>query len=75
MLTLLPVLIYYQWLSYFFSVVEYKIPIGLSGQQAVEQLQQRVEKLGAIKVGTFTVDCESYQSVQSSKLYEHTLYD
>ena len=53
--------------SLYFSVICYPVPEGKSGQQAVEFLQKRIETLGAEKTGTFFVDCETYQNVQSKE--------
>ncbi len=44
---------------------------GKSGQQTVDILQKRVEDLGAVKTGNYTVDCETYQAVQSSSEFMH----
>ena len=53
-----------------FSVVTYPVPEGQSGQQTVDILQKRVEDLGAVKTGNFTVDCDTYNTVpQTSKLW------
>ncbi|CAE1280362.1 MED20 [Acanthosepion pharaonis] len=43
-------------------VFPYIIPEGKSGLQVVDCLQKQVELLGAVKAGTFCVDCETYQS-------------
>ena len=58
------------------------IPDGKSGQQAVEFLQQRVELLGAVKTGNWSIDCETYHSVSAHSkslvtgalTVKHTLY-
>jgi hypothetical protein len=47
----------------FFSVYAYPIPEGKSGQQVVDSLQKDIELLGAVKTGSFNVDCETYNSV------------
>lgn len=44
------------------TVHGYPIPEGKSGQQAVDHLSKVLETLGATKVGTFCVECESYHS-------------
>ncbi|XP_075751517.1 mediator complex subunit 20 isoform X1 [Rhipicephalus microplus] len=44
------------------SIHQFPIPEGKSGQQAAELLQKRLETLGAVREGTFTVDCETYYS-------------
>ena len=50
-------------------MVTYPVPEGQSGQQTVDILQKRVEDLGAVKTGNFTVDCDTYNTVpQTSKL-------
>ena len=46
----------------YYSVMVCPVPESKSGQQAVDLLQRKVEQLGATKTGTFTVDCETYQS-------------
>ena len=51
---------------YLFSVVTYPVPEGQSGQQTVDILQKRVEDLGAVKTGNFTVDCDTYSTVQQN---------
>lgn len=43
-----------------FSIHQFPIPEGKSGQQAAELLQKRLETLGATKNGTFCVECETY---------------
>ncbi|GAB6031020.1 mediator complex subunit Med20 [Chamberlinius hualienensis] len=43
-------------------VQQYQIPEGKNGLQMVEQLQKRLEALGAVRSGTFCVDCETYFS-------------
>ncbi|CAH1783444.1 unnamed protein product, partial [Owenia fusiformis] len=43
-------------------VISYPMPDGKSGQQVVNNLQERVEMLGAAKTGTFSVDCETYHA-------------
>lgn len=45
------------------SVYPCPVPEGKSGQQMVDLLQKQVELLGAVKTGNFSVDCETYQSV------------
>ena len=47
------------------SVIPVELPEGKSGQQAlaVEKLQKRAELMGAIKTGTWCVNCETYQAV------------
>ncbi|KAF8766619.1 Mediator of RNA polymerase II transcription like protein [Argiope bruennichi] len=40
------------------SIHQFPIPEGKSGQQATEILQKRLETIGAIKTGTFCVECE-----------------
>jgi len=47
-------------------VQQYPVPEGKSGSQAVEQLQKRLEALGAIRAGNFCVDCETYYSVTNT---------
>lgn len=50
-------------LEYFFdSVLNFPVPDGLSGQQAVDMIQKKLETLGAEKTGNFAVDSETYQS-------------
>ena len=49
---------------FFFSVINFPLPEGKSGQQTVDMLQKRIETLGATKTGNFVVDCETYQSQQ-----------
>ncbi|XP_060597390.1 mediator of RNA polymerase II transcription subunit 20-like [Ruditapes philippinarum] len=44
-------------------VYAYPIPEGKSGQQVVDSLQKDIELLGAVKTGSFNVDCETYNSV------------
>ncbi|KAH7947157.1 hypothetical protein HPB52_007761 [Rhipicephalus sanguineus] len=44
------------------SIHQFPIPEGKSGQQAAELLQKRLETLGAVREGIFTVDCETYYS-------------
>ncbi|KAH9381420.1 hypothetical protein HPB48_009000 [Haemaphysalis longicornis] len=44
------------------SIHQFPIPEGKSGQQATELLQKRLETLGAVREGIFTVDCETYYS-------------
>ena len=39
------------------------MPEGKSGQQMVDLLQKQIELLGAVKSGNFSVDCETYQSL------------
>ncbi|XP_074646796.1 mediator of RNA polymerase II transcription subunit 20-like [Tubulanus polymorphus] len=46
-------------------VLNYPLTEGKSAQQIVDELQKRVEGLGAKKSGLFSVDCETYQSVQT----------
>ena len=41
-------------------------PDGKSGQQAADNLVKILETLGAVKVGNFFVECESYYSTPSS---------
>ena len=50
-------------------MLTYKVPEGKSGQQTVDVLEQRLGDLGAVKTGNFTVDCDTYQSVQSNSKY------
>ena len=45
------------------------MPEGKTGQQVMEQLQRRVEQLGAVKTGNYLVDCEIYQSKLSGGRY------
>jgi len=45
-----------------YSVLNFPIPDGLSGQQAVDMIQKKLETLGAEKMGNFAVDSETYQS-------------
>ena len=47
------------------------MPEGQSGQQTVDILQKRVEDLGAIKTGNFTVDCDTYNTVQQNSKLEN----
>ncbi|KAG8186568.1 hypothetical protein JTE90_020865 [Oedothorax gibbosus] len=42
------------------SIHLFPIPEGKSGQQAAEILQKRLETIGAVKTGTFCVECEMY---------------
>ncbi|XP_076363612.1 mediator complex subunit 20 isoform X2 [Tachypleus tridentatus] len=42
------------------SIHQFTMPEGKSGPQAAELIQKRLETLGAIKVGTFCVECETY---------------
>ncbi|GFV75101.1 mediator of RNA polymerase II transcription subunit 20 [Trichonephila clavipes] len=42
------------------SIHQFPIPEGKSGQQAAEMLQKRLETIGAVKTGTFCVECETY---------------
>ncbi|GBN78871.1 hypothetical protein AVEN_13856-1, partial [Araneus ventricosus] len=42
------------------SIHQFPIPEGKSGQQAAEILQKRLETIGAVKTGTFCVECETY---------------
>ncbi|RWS20985.1 decarboxylase-like protein [Leptotrombidium deliense] len=44
------------------SVHQYPIPDGKTGQQVIEHLNKCLLTLGAQKTGTFTVDCETYNS-------------
>ncbi|KAI1306014.1 Mediator of RNA polymerase II transcription subunit 20 [Halotydeus destructor] len=44
------------------AVHVYPVPEGKSGQQAVDNLCKILETLGATKVGTFSVECETYHS-------------
>ncbi|XP_064487988.1 mediator of RNA polymerase II transcription subunit 20-like [Ornithodoros turicata] len=44
------------------SIHQFPIPEGKTGQQAAELLQKRLETLGAVREGTFCVDCETYFS-------------
>ena len=57
---------------YFFSVLSYRVPEGRTGQQTVELLQKRVEELGAVKTGNFSVDCDLYQAAQQGSMYYFT---
>ena len=50
------------------SVYSYPVPEGKSGQSVVEGLQQRIELLGAVRAGHFSVDCDIYQSVLQSSI-------
>ncbi|XP_070559218.1 mediator of RNA polymerase II transcription subunit 20-like [Ptychodera flava] len=43
-------------------VSQWPVPENKNEQQVVEMVTKRVELLGAVKVGTFCVDCETYQS-------------
>lgn len=57
-------------------ILEFKVADGQSGQQTVEQLQQRIELLGGIKTGAFTVDCETFQAVQlANQKLVHVLHN
>lgn len=44
------------------TVHQYPVMEGKSGQQAVECLLKTLDLLGARKVGSFLVDCETYYS-------------
>merc|ERR1712004_647573 len=46
-------------------VLSYRVPEGRTGQQTAELLQKRVEELGAVKTGNFSVDCDLYQAAQA----------
>ena len=50
----------YSYSYLFYSIHQFPIPEGKSGQQAAELLQKRLETLGAVKSGTFCVECETY---------------
>ncbi|XP_077985967.1 mediator of RNA polymerase II transcription subunit 20-like [Glandiceps talaboti] len=43
-------------------VCQWPVPENKSEQQVVDMITKRAELLGASKVGTFCVDCETYQS-------------
>lgn len=43
-------------------VYQWPVPEGKGGFEAAEILHKRLETLGATKAGTFSVDCENYQS-------------
>ena len=44
------------------TVHQYPIPEGKSAQQVIDQLTKLMDTLGAVKIGTFCVDCETYYS-------------
>ena len=45
------------------SIHNYPAPEGKSGQQAADGLAKLLEILGAVKVGNFCIECETYTSV------------
>jgi len=49
----------------FFSILVWKPPEGLNPSQALDLLQKRLEKLGGLSLGTWTVDCETLLSTPS----------
>ncbi len=49
-------------LAFLCSVYNQVVPDGKSGQQTVDMMQRRLEALGATKCGTFSLDCETWQS-------------
>ena len=51
------------YLFWYLSVYTCPVPEGKSGQQMVDLLQKQIELLGAVKSGNFSVDCETYQSL------------
>lgn len=57
----------------------YPIPEGKTGQQTVESLSKTLEILGAVRTGTFTVECESFNSTPISGLtpakFVHVFHD
>jgi len=58
-------------------VINYSVLEGRSGQQTIDMIQKRLEILGAEKTGTFSVDCETYQSQPpvSPQRQVHTLHN
>lgn len=52
----------------FCSVYAYPVPEGKSGPSVVEGLQRQVELLGAVRSGTFCVDCDTFQSILQSSM-------
>ena len=48
-------------------MLNYPVAEGKSGQQTVDMLQARIEQLGALSAGNFSVDCDTYQSTQSKE--------
>jgi len=58
-------------------VISYAVLEGRSGQQTVDLIQKRLEQLGAEKTGTFSVDCETYQSLPpiTPQRQVHTLHN
>lgn len=55
----------YRWFEnyHIFSVFSHPVPENRSGQFIVDQLQKRLENLGAVRSGAFAVDCETFQSL------------
>ena len=49
-------------LSMFVSVCQVPVAEGKSVQQTVDILHQKLEQLGAVKQGSFCVDCETYHA-------------
>ena len=44
------------------SVCQVPVAEGKSVQQTVDQLHKKLEQLGAVKQGSFFVDCETYHA-------------
>lgn len=56
--------------------MHHPVPEGMSGQQTVDILQKRLELLGANKTGTFSVDCETWQSqLPSQQRLVHVMHN
>lgn len=50
------------WRSVFCSVCQVPVAEGKSVQQTVDILHKKLEQLGAVKQGSFCVDCETYHA-------------
>lgn len=50
------------WCSVFCSVCQVPVAEGKSVQQTVDILHKKLEQLGAVKQGSFCVDCETYHA-------------
>ena len=54
------------YFSYINSLVQVDIPEGIAGQQVLDALQKKIELAGAIRTGSWFVECETYLSSQNS---------
>lgn len=66
-LIIFQLLIYNRFSQFFlFSVFPITIPDGKSSQQVFDFIQKKLEFVAAEKVGSWNVDCEAYQSTQTT---------